>query len=161
MPGPTRGIATRRRSAALLFVLLLSGLLSVVVAGVGQALAGEATGFRIIAHPESSAGSLSRQFVADAFLKKAVRWPNGDTIRAVDLRLDAPARQQFSEDVLRRSVSAVRSYWQQRIFSGRGVPPPELDSDAAVIRHVQSRRGALGYVSERAETGGVQIVTLH
>lgn len=147
-------------AAALLFVLVVSGLLSIVVACVGQASAVEATGFAVIAHPESSAGSLSREFVADAFLKKIVRWPNGDAIRAVDLRLDAPARRQFSEDVLRRSVSAVRSYWQQRIFSGRGVPPPELDSDAAVIRHVQSHRGALGYVSERAETGVVKIVTL-
>ena len=46
-------------------------------------------------------------------------------IRPVDLRPNAATRRLFSERMLRRSVAAVRSYWQQRIFSGRGVPPPE------------------------------------
>jgi hypothetical protein len=45
----------------------------------------------------------------------------------------------------------VKNYWQQRIFSGRDLPPPELDSDEAVVSYVLSHRGALGYVSGAAK----------
>ena len=63
--------------------------------------------------------------------------------------------------VLRRSVAAVRSYWQQRIFSGRGVPPPELDDDAAVVRYVLKYPGAIGYVTEGTPLEGAKVVTIH
>jgi len=139
----------------LVFVAVAAGL------SAGMASAGEArAAFRVITHPDNASVTVSREFLSDAFLKKTTRWQDGEVIRAVDLRLDAPVRRQFSEGVLHRSVSAVRSYWQQRVFSGRGVPPPELDSDEAVIRYVRSHRGGIGYVSERAETRGVKVVLL-
>jgi hypothetical protein len=59
-----------------------------------------------------------------------------------------------------RSVAAVKSYWQQVIFSGRGVPPPELESDEAVIRHVTRSPGAVGYVSGAANVRGVRVVSV-
>jgi hypothetical protein len=37
---------------------------------------------------------------------------------------------------------------------------PELDTDEAVIRYVQSRRGAVGYVSESAVTSAVKVVAV-
>jgi len=55
----------------------------------------------------------------------------------------------------------VRSYWQQRIFSGRGVPPPEVDSDADVVRFVLKYRGSVGYVSGRAEIGKAKVLTVN
>jgi hypothetical protein len=114
--------------------------------------------FIVIAHP--GVPVVDQKFVADAFLKKITRWPSGDPIRAVDLRFDAPARASFSDLVLRRSVFAVRNYWQQRIFTGRGVPPPELESDDAVLRHVRTHPGAVGYVSASASISAVQVLTL-
>ena len=117
-----------------------------------------APGFIVVAHP--GAPAVDQKFVADAFLKKITRWPSGEPIRAVDLRFDAPVRASFSDLVLRRSVFAVRSYWQQRIFTGRGVPPPELDSDEAVLRHVRAHPGAVGYVSASAQISAVQVLTL-
>ena len=69
----------------------------------------------------------------------------------VDQRSTSNARQRFSDSVLRRSVAAVKNYWQQRIFSGRDLPPPELESDEAVVSYVVNHRGALGYVSGSAK----------
>jgi len=34
-------------------------------------------------------------------------------------------RVAFSKSVHGKSVGAVRAFWQQQIFSGRDVPPPE------------------------------------
>jgi hypothetical protein len=62
--------------------------------------------------------------------------------------------------VLKRSVLVVKTYWQQRIFSGRGIPPPELDSDALVVEYVLKHRGAVGYVSGVCELGGAKVLTV-
>jgi ABC-type phosphate transport system substrate-binding protein len=139
---------------------LLELLLGAGVVGLPARAFGNELRFRVITHPNNPFGSVSREFVADAFLKKASRWQDGEAIQPVDLRADAPVRRSFSDSVLKRSVSAVKIYWQQRIFSGRGVPPPELDSDQAVIAYVASRRGGIGYVSEGAKLESVKVCNL-
>ena len=117
----------------------------------GTARADGAPEFRVIVHADNPVSELSRDFLADAFLKRTTRWNNGETLRPVDQRSTSAARQRFSDSVLRRSVAAVKNYWQQRIFSGRDLPPPELDSDEAVVSYVMNHRGALGYVSGGAK----------
>jgi hypothetical protein len=57
-------------------------------------------------------------------------------------------------------VAAVKAYWQQRIFSGRGVPPPALDSDQAVLEYVASHPGAVGYVSGAAAVGSTKVMSV-
>jgi ABC-type phosphate transport system substrate-binding protein len=133
-----------------LLTLLASALVS-----PHHARASEAPSFRVIVHPSNPLRLAERELVADAFLKKTTRWPGGEAIRAVDLRPDDQARRRFSESVLKRSVGAVRSYWQQRIFSGRDVPPPELDSETSVVAFVAKMPGAIGYVSGGAKLAGV------
>jgi hypothetical protein len=98
--------------------------------------------------------------VEDVFLKKVKAWPDGEAIRPVDLAPGSTVRQRFSEQVLQRPVAAVRAYWQQCIFSGRNVPPPELDSDDEVIAYVLKSSRAIGYVSAHAELRGAKVVTL-
>jgi len=126
----------------------------------GAARAEENQAFHVIAHADNPVASVERDFLADAFLKRVSRWPGGEAIQAVDLRFDSPVRAQFSLAVLKRSVAAVRSYWQQRIFAGRGVPPPEVDSDSAAIHYVKRHRGSVGYVSRHADTREVKVLAL-
>lgn len=116
--------------------------------------------FRLVVHPSFPERAVERYFLADAFLKKTTRWPNGELIRPADLKATSPVRKVFSERVLKRSVGAVRSYWQQRIFSGRDVPPPELDGDAEVIAFVAKHPGGVGYVSGAATLTGVKELSI-
>jgi ABC-type phosphate transport system substrate-binding protein len=116
--------------------------------------------FQIVVHPRNPAALLSREFLNDAFLKKTTRWGDGEGIRPVDLEPRSATRQKFSEAVLKRSIAAVRSYWQQRIFSGRELPPPELDSDEAVLDYVLKNRGAVGYVSGHAKVADVKVIAV-
>jgi ABC-type phosphate transport system substrate-binding protein len=111
---------------------------------------------KIIIHPSNAARTAEKGFLADAFLKKVTRWPGGETIHPLDQRPDTAVRRSFSQNILKRTVAAVRSYWQQRIFSGRDVPPPELDSDASVIDYVERTPGAVGYVSRGAKLGSAR-----
>jgi ABC-type phosphate transport system substrate-binding protein len=138
-------------------------LLGLLLVGLALSLAGElraAEGFVVIVRKDEQDLVLERTLVADAFLKKRTRWPNGEVIHPVDQRRDSSVRHHFSQSVLRRSVEAVRNYWQQRIFSGRDVPPPEVESDAEVIRYVRDNPGAIGYVTAATDADGIRVVTL-
>jgi ABC-type phosphate transport system substrate-binding protein len=117
-------------------------------------------GYQIVCNPNNPATAVDRQFVQDAFLKKIRAWPTGDGTRPVDLAPTSPVRRHFSQEVLRRPVEAVRIFWQQRIFSGRDLPPPEVGNDAEVIKFVLRDRGAIGYVSAGAALNGAKVLSL-
>ncbi|HEY4185985.1 MAG TPA: hypothetical protein VGP07_13005 [Polyangia bacterium] len=117
-----------------------------------------ASGYRIIVHPANSISSVDRAFVAQAFLKKIQQWPDGEAIQPVDLEQNSAVRRQWSGDMLSRSVAAVKSYWQQMIFSGRNLPPPELGSDKDVVSYVLRKPGGIGYVSAAVELRGAKIL---
>jgi hypothetical protein len=116
--------------------------------------------FRVIVNSRNPQRAVGREFVAAAFLKKTTIWPGGHTIHPVDQKEYSAARIAFTRQVLGRSVPSVRNYWQQRIFTGRGVPPPELDSDEAIVRYVQKYPWAVGYVSANANLGDTQVLIL-
>lgn len=115
-------------------------------------------GYEVIVNPGNQVAAVDRAFLEDAFLKKVTHWPSDATVRPVDLVSSSPTRRAFSEGVLRRSIDAVKGYWQQRIFSGRDVPPPELDSDEEVVKYVLKYEGAVGYVSPGANLSGAKAV---
>jgi ABC-type phosphate transport system substrate-binding protein len=116
--------------------------------------------YRVIVNQKNSTASADRRFVAQLFLKKTTHWSDGDLVRPVDLEPASAARRRFSEEVLNRSIAAVKSYWQQMIFAGRDVPPPELDSDEEVVRFVARHPGAIGYVGGGANTALVKVLAL-
>ncbi len=145
--------ATRTLSAVFL-VAILCGTSAV---GADPRLA---PGYRVIVNAANTVEAVDRRFLSEAFFKKTTRWPNDLFVRPVDQSADSASRHAFSEDVLKRSVAAVKSYWQQMVFSGRGVPPPELDSDTEVVKFVVRNPGAIGYVSPAANVAGAKTIAV-
>lgn len=144
-------------------IVFITLVLSLGLTAFGASVAAqqpEAAAYRIIVHPDNPVTSVDRQFLADAFLKKVTRWPDKRVMHPVDLRPSAVPRSHFSKEVLKRSVAAIKAYWQQRIFSGRGVPPPELGTEDDVVAYVLKYNGAVGYVSAAAELKGAKAVTV-
>lgn len=144
----------RAGTAALALALLT------VFGGVGGAGAAVPPAVVVIVNPARPSASLPRSFVAAAFLKKTTSWEDGTSIRPVDLRPEATVRAAFSSQILERPLEAVRIYWEQRIFSGRDVPPLELDSEEAVVQYVAGHPGAIGYVSGGTRLVGVKAVVV-
>ncbi len=103
--------------------------------------------FQVIVNAQNPITSLERKYLADIFFKKVTHWPENGFVRPVDQGPSSLARQKFSEEILKRSVLSVKNYWQQLIFSGRDVPPPELTNDEEVIGYVVKNPNSIGYVS--------------
>lgn len=133
--------------------LLVFGALSVAATSVSAA-----EGYKVIVHPDNPTTTLSKRQLAKLMLKRDDKWEDGVAIEPVDQTYSSPARIAFSTDVIGKSVDAVKSHWHQQIFSGRGQPPPMQPNDAAVVAFVLAKRGAVGYVSANAETGGAKVV---
>lgn len=88
------------------------------------------------------------------FLKKSQAWSNGQAAQPVDQSEGSSLRRRFSARVLNKDTASLRSYWQQMIFSGKAVPPPALDTDAAVLEFVRQHPYAVGYVSASTPLSG-------
>lgn len=150
--------ATRQPKRVRTLALALC-VLAVAAVAVG-APAKRSAVYQVIVNPENPATSLDAAFVRDAYLKRVTAWDNGDTVRPADLTARFPAREAFVRDVVGKTLPQLRSYWNQQIFSGRGVPPPELDSEAAMIRYVLANRGAIGYLPAGASPQTAKVVEL-
>src|SRR5690349_2999106 len=116
--------------------------------------------FVVIVNSANQSTQVDRKTLSDIFLKKQTHWKDDRAIQPVDQSRRSSVRRRFSEDALGRSVAAVRTYWNQLVFSGRGVPPPELETDGDVVRYVASHDGAIGYVSASVDLKAVKPLQL-
>ena len=135
-----------KRNRTLLSLIATVGVLS-------SPLAAHAQDFTVIVNASNPVSSLPRDDVAKLFLKKTVAWESGKAVAPVELPPAAKAREEFARAVLNKSISQVKSYWQQQIFSGRDVPPPEKQTENDVVAFVRSNPGAIGYVSKGVDIG--------
>jgi ABC-type phosphate transport system substrate-binding protein len=135
-------------------IALLAGMM--VIAGAAQAAS-----YKIIVNNSVPASSLSKKAASDLFLKKTTKWEGGAAVLPVDQLDSSSTREGFSKSIHGKTAAAVKSYWNQQIFSGREVPPVEKKSDAEVLSFVRSTPGAIGYVSDGAPTDGVRVVAVN
>ena len=132
--------------------ILMAGFLTLSVS---------AQSYKIIVNNANSTTSISKKDASNFFMKKTSKWADGTKLAPVDQKAGSSVRNEFTRSVHAKNVSAVKSYWQQAIFSGKGTPPAELVTDAAVIEFVKGNSGAIGYVSSGANTDGVKVISIN
>lgn len=116
--------------------------------------------FQIVVNAANPVDSVDAKFLADIYLKKKTVWPDSHAVLAVDLEAGSKVRGHFSEKILERPVSAVRNYWQQLLFSGRGVPPPEFKTEEEVLRFVGANPDAIGYISIQTDPRTLKVLRI-
>jgi ABC-type phosphate transport system substrate-binding protein len=148
---------TRRR--AILVTTLTAAVIALAARGGGAETA-HTGGLVIIVHPSNRVASVDRAFLRDAFLRKVVTWGGGETIRPVDLARRNLLRDRFTRDILKKSPTQLRSFWNRQIFTGTGMPPVERATEAGIIAYVLANRGAIGYLPEGVDPRGARVVRL-
>ena len=121
----------------------------------------QAASYKVIVNNSVSINSLSKKAASDLFLKKTTKWEGGAAVLPVDQVDSSNTRDGFSRSIHGKPTAAVKSYWNQQIFSGREVPPVEKKSDAEVLAFVRSTPGAIGYVSDATSVDGVRVVAVN
>jgi len=133
--------------------------LAIVVAPIE--IVAQERAYQVVVNVANPVSRLSRAEVSRIFLKRQPSWKHGGSILPVDLERSSKARIAFTTDVHSRSMNAIGTFWQQQIFAGKQVPPPEKSKDEDILNHVRSNPNAIGYVSAGTALGsGVKVVTL-
>ena len=145
---------TRRRFHHLLSAAAAVGL---AVALVARSQA-EPVDYKVIVHPENPVSAIDRAFLREIYLRKATDWAGRGPIRPIDLARRFAVRDRFAHEVLKKTSAQVKVYWNQQIFSGKGVPPPEADSTAAAVAYVLANPGAIAYVPADTDPGRAKVI---
>jgi ABC-type phosphate transport system substrate-binding protein len=114
----------------------------------------------VIVNPSNPTATMRKAEVSRLFLKQTATWANGTKVLPIDLASTSHTREAFTRTVHGRSVEAILAYWNQKMFSGAEVPPPQKTSDKEVIDFVRANPGAVGYVSSSAPVQQVKILRI-
>lgn len=71
-----------------------------------------------------------------------------------------PAHEAFLRDYLGQTDDELQKYYQTLVFTGKGLMPKAVSSDAEVVAYVAKTRGAIGYVGASASMAGVKTLTI-
>ncbi len=100
----------------------------------------------IIANKDVPETTLSQQEIQEIFLGKRVQWIDNSRIRFVTVG-EPEVHSMFLKQYVKLSDSDWKIYWKRMVFTGRGLPPQTISTEAEVIDFVAKTKGAVGYVS--------------
>jgi ABC-type phosphate transport system substrate-binding protein len=114
----------------------------------------------VVVHPSNEA-ALNVKTVQRIFLGKEKKFSNGKEALPLNQTASADVRGLFDTDTLGRSSTQIAAYWSKLVFTGKGIPPKELDNDAAVLAIVADNPNAIGYVDRASVSDAVKAVSLN
>ncbi|GAA6144994.1 phosphate ABC transporter substrate-binding protein [Thalassolituus maritimus] len=133
------------------FSLVVGLLAAILVPAVSVA------GIAVIVHPSNEAG-ISESDIKKIYLGKSTKFPNDADAEPLDQKEGSDVRQQFLDAAVGKSEPQMKSHWSRLIFTGKGVPPKSLSSDADVVSAVAGDPNAIGFVDSSAVTDAVKVV---
>ena len=139
-------IAIRKLKIALPVLLLLAMV---------SALAVATSGVKVIANPSVKPQSISADDLKRVFLGVSRSLADGSRVQPV-LAKSGPAHEAFIKSYLGKSDAALQTYYRCLVFTGKGLMPKTVNSDAEMVEYVAKTTGAIGYVSAGADSKGVK-----
>jgi ABC-type phosphate transport system substrate-binding protein len=107
---------------------------------------------------KSAITSLSRAQVADIFLCKANRFPDGVPAAPVDQAEGSAVRAEFYRKIAGQSAAQMKGYWSKIIFTGRGEPPPTVTDSKELKKRVRENPAVIGYIDRSQVDETVRVV---
>jgi TonB family protein len=120
-----------------------------------SAVAGEV---KVIANPSVKADSISARELKSLYLEEKSSL-NGTRVEPV-IERRGPAHEAFLRDYLGQTDDELQKYYQALVFTGRGMMPKTVSSDAEVVAYVARTKGAIGYVGAGTSVEGVRTLAI-
>jgi ABC-type phosphate transport system substrate-binding protein len=102
--------------------------------------------------------ALSKSQVADIFLGKSYRFPDGVQAVPIDQNEGSPARDEFYATLAGKSPAQLKAYWSKIIFTGRGQPPPVVSNDVEMKKRLALNTAAIGYIDAKLVDASVRVL---
>ena len=141
---------------------LMTALLTVAwLATAWSSQAAAADDVVAVVSAKSPVAGLNASQVADIFLGKTNRFPDGTLAVPVDLPEESPAREKFYAEYAGKSPAQVKAHWSKIIFTGRGQPPKQLGSGAEAKKFVAENPNAIAYIDSKLVDNSLRVLPLH
>lgn len=114
---------------------------------------------KVIVNSSVGASSATAAEIKAVFLQAKTSLSDGSHVQPVILT--GPEYGPFVQGYLGKTVTALETYYRSLLFSGTGVIPKFLASEQEMVNYVTKTKGAIGYVSAKANTGGVKVLNLN
>lgn len=111
----------------------------------------------VIVNPANDA-TFTHDDIASLFLAKTKKFPNKETAVVVDRPEGSSIRVSFTDTILKRNEQQLKSYWSRLIFTGKGVPPQQLESDDEVKGLVSRNPDTMGYIDAASVDDSVKVI---
>jgi len=110
----------------------------------------------VVVATSSPVKALARNQVADIFLGKTSRFPDGGQAVPIDQNEDSPIRDEFYSKFTGKSAPQLKAHWSKIIFTGRGQPPLALSGSAEIKKRIAANPDSIGYIEARDVDGSVR-----
>lgn len=107
---------------------------------------------------KSSITAVSKSQLADIFLGKTNRFPDGTQATPVDQAEGSAARDEFYDKIVGKTAAQIKAYWSKIIFTGRGQPPPTVSSSLEMKKRISENPAAIGYLDRSMVDDSLRVV---
>ena len=106
----------------------------------------------------SKVTTLSTNQLADIFLGRTTRFPNGELAVPIDQAEGSVARDRFYERVAGKTAAQMKAYWSKLIFTGRGQPPRAVSTSGEAKQALGQNVNAVGYIEQNFVDASVRVL---
>ncbi len=99
----------------------------------------------MLVHPDRAAFEPDRSLLRALFTLRVTVWPDGQPVRVFVLPDRAQLHDEFVRERLGTYPYVLRSVWDRKVYTGVGLAPVEVGSEAEMTKRVMSTPGAIGY----------------
>jgi ABC-type phosphate transport system substrate-binding protein len=102
--------------------------------------------------------ALNSTQVADIFLGRSTRFPDGTQAVPIDQAEESELRDRFYTTYAGKSPSQVKAHWAKIIFTGRGQPPRQVSNSQEAKKAIADNPQAIGYIDARLVDTSVRVL---
>jgi ABC-type phosphate transport system substrate-binding protein len=135
-------------------------LFAIAAFACGVDAAAKAEDVVAVVSAKSAVTTLNANQVADIFLGKTSRFPDGSQAVPIDQVEDSPVRDKFYAQFTGKSPAQVKAHWSKIIFTGRGQPPKQAANGIEARKLVADNPNAIGYIDSKLVDASVRVLPL-
>ena len=111
----------------------------------------------VVVPTDSMVKSLSDLDVANIFLARTNRYPNGEKSIPIELKNDI-LREMFYQNISGKTPKQLTAYWTTLVFTGKGRPPKGYMTNNELMHKFEMDSRAITYLDKAHVTSNMRVV---
>lgn len=111
----------------------------------------------VIVH-KSNTDTISTDDIVKIFLGKQSTFPGGDEAVPINLTGGNITREGFDATVLGKNGRQMKAYWSKLVFTGKGTPPKEVETEMQMLQLITNNPSMIGYIDSDKLSPEVKVI---